>query len=61
MSLFDFLDAISKEAKPNEKEKQLDHKLLEEEAKVYGLTHEEIEECKKSGITPAEWVDDEKE
>ena len=33
-------------------------KLFMDEAKAYGLTKEEIEACKKVGITPAEWVND---
>ena len=42
----------------NEKDKQIRYKLLLDEAKAYGLTEEEIEECIKSGITPEEWVND---
>ncbi len=29
-----------------------------DKVKAYGLTKEEIEECKKSGITPEEWIKD---
>ena len=29
-----------------------------DEAKAYGLTKEEIEECRKAGLTPEEWVED---
>lgn len=42
---------------PQDKDKRI-HKLFMDEAKAYGLTKEEIEECKKSGITPEEWVND---
>ena len=41
-----------------EKDKRINEKLFIDEAKAYGLTKEEIEECKKSGITPEEWVQD---
>ena len=33
-------------------------KLFMDEAKAYGLTKEEIEECRKAGLTPEEWVED---
>lgn len=43
---------------PQEKDKRINEKLFIDEAKAYGLTKEEIEEFKKSGITPEEWVQD---
>lgn len=43
---------------PQDKDKRIHDKLFMDEAKAYGLTKEEIEECKKSGITPEEWVND---
>ena len=43
---------------PYEKDKKIQDKLFMDEAKAYGLTKEEIEACKKVGITPAEWVND---
>ena len=43
---------------PEDKEKRINDKLFMDEAKAYGLTKEEIEECKKSGITTEEWVND---
>ena len=41
---------------PIEKDKKINEKFFRDEAKAYGLTKEEIEECKKSGITPEERV-----
>ena len=38
------------------KDKKINEKFFRDEAKAYGLTKEEIEECKKSGITPEERV-----
>ena len=43
---------------PKDKEKRINDKLFMDEAKAYGLTKEEIEFCKKSGITPEEWVEE---
>lgn len=59
MGLFgEILKALSKGETPQEKDKRINDKLFMDEAKAYGLTKEEIEECKKSGITPEEWVND---
>ncbi len=49
MSLFDFL--------LKDEKKDYQEKLFLEEAKSLGLTKEEIEDCKKSGITPTEWLE----
>lgn len=43
---------------PQEKDKKINEKLFMDKVKAYGLTKEEIEECKKSGITPEEWIKD---
>lgn len=57
MGLLDLLKIFDGKS-PYEKDKETQDKLFMDEAKAYGLTKEEIEECKKSGITPAEWVED---
>ena len=41
-----------------EKEKKRDEKIFNEEADAYGLTKEERESAKKSGITPQEWAEE---
>ena len=50
--LGEILKALGKGETPQEKDKRIQNKLFMDEAKAYGLTKEEIEECKKSGITP---------
>lgn len=56
--LSEILKIISTGDTPQEKDKRINEKLFIDEAKAYGLTKEEIEKCKKSGITPEEWVQD---
>ena len=56
--LSEILKILSNGDTPQEKDKSINEKLFMDEAKAYGLTKEEIEECKKSGITPEEWVQD---
>ncbi len=50
MSLFDFL--------LNDNKKDYNEDLFLEEAKSLGLTKEEIDDCKKSGLTPTEWLEE---
>lgn len=50
--LGEILKSLCKGETPQEKDKRIQNKLFMDEAKAYGLTKEEIEECKKSGITP---------
>lgn len=40
------------------KEKDVYDKIFDEECKTLGLTKEEIEDCKKSGISPEEWLEE---
>ena len=40
------------------KRKIPEDKLFESEAEAWGLTEEEKEECKISGITPEEWIEE---
>lgn len=56
--LSEILKIISTGDTPQEKDKRINEKLFMDEAKAYGLTKEEIEECRKAGITPEEWVKD---
>jgi hypothetical protein len=56
--IFDILNSLSEDKTPKDKKKQMDDKLFEDECKAYGLTEKEKEQCKKSGITPEEWVKD---
>ena len=58
MGLFTDLLKILGDNTHEEKNRRINEKLLLDEAKAYGLTKEEIEECKKAGITPEEWVND---
>lgn len=56
--LGEIFKALSNSENVRDKDKRINEKLFMDEAKAYGLTKEEIEECKKSGITPEEWVQD---
>ena len=56
--LGEILKALSNSENVQDKDKRINEKLFMDEAKAYGLTNEEIEECKKSGVTPEEWVQD---
>lgn len=42
----------------NSEKKDVHSKLFDEECKALGLTKEEIEDCKKSGISPEEWLEE---
>jgi hypothetical protein len=54
--IFEILKSLGDTETPKDKKKQIDDKLFEDECKAYGLTEKEKEECRKSGITPEEWV-----
>ena len=56
--LGEIFKALSNSENVRDKDKRINEKLFMDEAKAYGLTKEEIEEKKKSGITPEEWVQD---
>lgn len=62
MGLFSqLLKVLGEGETPQERDKRINDKLLIDEARAYGLTKEELEECKKSGITPEEWVKENKQ
>ncbi len=43
---------------PKDKQKEQEEKDFEEEADYLGLTEDEKEDCKLSGITPEEWAEE---
>jgi len=58
MGLLYFLANISG---VEDEEKKRNEKLFKDEAEVFGMTEEEMEEAKRSGITPEEWVEDDED
>ena len=56
--LSEIFKVLSNGDTPQGKDKKIQDKLFMDEAKAYGLTEEEIEECRKAGLTPEEWVED---
>lgn len=52
MGLLDFLLSDSN----NDRKKEIDNKLFEDECKVFGLDKNEAQECKNIGITPEEYA-----
>jgi hypothetical protein len=56
--IWEIIKALGEGETPNDKKKKIDNKLFEDEAKAYGLTEYEKKQCKRSGITPAEWAEE---
>lgn len=52
MGLLEFLNDILSDDNDNK-----DDKLFLEECEIFGMTKEEIEDCKKCGLTPEEWME----
>lgn len=53
MGLLDFLSNVKG---PEEKEKEIEKKLFDEEADIWGLNEDEKKECRSIGISPEEWA-----
>lgn len=56
--IWELIKLLGESETPKDKDKRISQKLFDEEAKDLGLTKEEIEECRKSGITPEEWTEE---
>jgi hypothetical protein len=59
--IWEIIKTLGEDETEKEKKKQRDDKLFEDEAQSYGLTEFEKKECKKAGITPEEWAEDNEE
>ena len=56
--IWELIKLLGEGESTKEKDKRIKDKLFKQEAKNLGLTKKEIEECKKSGITPEEWAEE---
>lgn len=56
--LWEIFTALAESDSPKKKDKKINDKLFNDEADAFGLIKQEREECKKAGITPQEWAED---
>lgn len=56
--IWEIFKALGESETSQEREKRINDEIFEMEADEYGLDKEEREECKKSGMTPDEWEDE---
>ncbi len=56
--LFDLLKILGEGETPKERQERINNKIFEDECEAFGMTKEEKEDCKKSGISPEEWIEE---
>lgn len=56
--IWELLKLLGDTKSPKEKEKEREEKEFNEIADYLGMTEDEKEDCKLSGITPEEWAEE---
>ena len=56
--IWELIKMLGETKSPKDKQKEQEEKDFEEEADYLGLTEDEKEDCKLSGITPEEWAEE---
>ena len=56
--IWELIKMLGETKSPKDKQKEQEEKDFEEEADYLGLTEDEKEDCKLSGITPEVWAEE---
>lgn len=56
--IWELLKLLGDTKSPKEKEKEREEKVFNEIADYLGMTEDEKEDCKLSGMTPEEWAEE---
>jgi hypothetical protein len=59
--IWEILKTLAEGETPDEKKRRIYDELFETEAEAFGLNEYEKEQCKKAGITPEEWAEENEE